>query len=58
MRIFVFSIALAFIAFLASMTVVVVINGSINLVLLIPSLAVLALLGFGIIGALLNKPKR
>ncbi len=56
MRIFVFSIAIAFIAFLASITVAVTISGSINLWLLIPSIAVLTVLGFGIIGALLNKP--
>lgn len=58
MRIFIFSTALAFIAFLAYMTVAVVIKGSINFVLLLAALAVLALLGFGIIGALLNKPDR
>jgi len=47
--------ALLFIAILATLTVVAVISGGVN-VLTIVSLLVLALLGFGIGGALLSPP--
>ncbi len=55
MRIFVFSTALTFIGFLAFMTIVVVARGSFSPIVLV-ALAILALLMFGIIGALLDKP--
>ena len=55
MRIFVFSTALIFIGFLAFMTIVVVAQGGFSPIVL-TALAILALLMFGIIGALLDKP--
>ena len=47
--------ALLFIAILATLTVVAAISGGVN-VLTIVSLLVLALLGVGIVGALLSPP--
>ena len=55
MRAAILGSALVFIAILATLTVVAVISGGIN-VLTIVSLLVLALLGFGIGGALLGPP--
>ena len=47
--------ALLFIAILAALTVVAVVNGGFN-VLTVVSLLVLALFGFGILGALRGPP--
>jgi hypothetical protein len=47
--------ALLFIAILASLTIVAVIHGGVNVLTLV-TLLVLALLGFGIGGALLGPP--
>ena len=47
--------ALLFIALLAALTVLAAIDGGVN-VLTVVSLLVLALLGFGIVGALLRPP--
>ena len=47
--------ALVFIAVLATLTVLAVVNGGFN-VLTAVSLLVLALFGFGIVGALLRPP--
>ena len=55
MRAAILGSALLFIAILATLTVVAVISGGVN-VLTIVSLLVLALLGFGIGGALLSPP--
>ncbi len=57
MRIFVFSTALIFIGFLAFMTIFVAVQGSFSPIVL-TAFAILALLMFGIIGALLDKPKK
>jgi hypothetical protein len=47
--------ALAFIALLATLTVLAAIDGGVNVLTLV-SLLVLALLGFGIVGALAGPP--
>ena len=47
--------ALLFIAILAGLTVLAAVNGGVN-VLTVVSLLVLALFGFGIVGALLRPP--
>jgi hypothetical protein len=47
--------ALIFIAILVTLTVVAVVSGGVN-VLTVVTLLVLALLGFGIVGALLHPP--
>jgi hypothetical protein len=47
--------ALAFIALLATLTVLAAIDGGVNVLTLV-SLLVLALLGFGIVGALVGPP--
>jgi hypothetical protein len=47
--------AVLFIVILASLTVVAVIHGGVNVLTLLTAL-VLALLGFGIVGALLGSP--
>jgi hypothetical protein len=47
--------ALLFIAILTALTLVAVIGGGVNVLTLV-SLLVLALLGFGIVGALLGSP--
>lgn len=53
MRAFVFGAAVVFLVLMTAMTVVVVANGTLSPVVLV-ALAVLALLGFGIIGAMLD----
>ncbi len=55
MRAAVLGSALAFIAILATLTVAAVISGGVNVLTLV-TLLVLALLGFGIVGALLTPP--
>ena len=47
--------ALLFIALLAALTILAAIDGGVNVLTLL-SLLVLALLGFGIVGALLRPP--
>lgn len=54
-RTVVLSAALLFIVILASLTVVAVVHGGVNVLTLV-TLLVLALLGFGIVGALLGSP--
>ena len=55
MRAAVLASALLFIAILTTLTVVAVISGGVN-VLTLMTLLVLALLGFGVVGALLHPP--
>ena len=55
MRAAILGAALLFIAILTTLTVVAAIAGGVNVLTLV-SLLVLALLGFGIVGALLHAP--
>ncbi len=54
-RIAILGAALVFIAILAALTVVAVVNGGFNALTLV-TLLVLALLGFGIVGSLTGTP--
>jgi len=54
-RIAILGFALVFIAILAALTIAAVVNGGVNVLTLV-SLLVLALLGFGIVGALRAPP--
>ena len=55
-RNFVLAASLAVILLLAALMIASAIEGPVNVFLLLVSLLVLALLGFGVLGALLSRP--